>query len=208
MSTRSHGAVLGVLAALVLTVLAVAAWRFTTQEASANQVAVSVDGVRWTADLEDAFFFSDSAWTPGQTRTAVFWVRNDADVDADVSVTVSTSSGEALTESGQVALSAAIGGGDDFRRFAPGRGVNTVRIGTLDPGKRETVTLRAEHVGEVEVDSALLRHHISGSGTSIMDDSRLDASDARLELAPLFLCVALVVTLVVMRRTRTPPKIR
>ena len=203
MSTRLQAAVLGLLGAIVLASLAVVGWRFAQDEETTNRVTLSVDGVQWTAALEDAFFLSDSAWTPGQTRSAIFWVRNDADVAADVDVVVSTSAGEALTESGQVVLSAAIGDGGDFQVFVPERGVNTLRLGAIEPGERETVTFRAEHSGEAELDSSLLRHRISGSGTRVeeADSSPLDPSDARLELAPLFLCVALLVTLVVMRRT-------
>lgn len=207
MSTRFQVLIVGLLVAIMLTFVAVLALRSATHVDTTNRVTLSADGVEWTAELEDAFFFSDTAWSPGQTRSAIFWVRNDADVDADVDVVVTTSAGEALTQSGQVTLSAALGDGGDFRFFVPGRGVNTMSVGTLSPGERETVTFRAEHTGDAELDSSLLRHRISGSGTRADDASpTLHLSDARLELAPLFLCVGLLVVLVVIRRRRVPPR--
>lgn len=202
MSTRSHGAALSVFAAFVLAALAVFAWRVTAEEATVDKVTVSVDGVRWTSELEDALFVSDSAWPPGQTRSQIFWVRNDAAGPADVDLKVTAVDGE--TDSGVLEVSAVVGDGDDVQLFTSGRDVNTVRIGTLEQDAREAVTLRAEHIGETELDSAEVRHQISGTGTRVgaPRNSPLDLSDSRLELAPVFLCVALVLTLMVMRRDR------
>ena len=207
MSSRSPGTALSVFAAFVLAALAVLAWRVTAEEATGDQVTVSVDGVRWTSELEDALFVSDSAWPPGQTRSQIFWVRNDADGPADVDVQVTAVDGDDVTDSGVLEVSAVVGEGDDVQFFTSGRDVNTVGIGTLERDARETVTLRAEHTGETQLDSAAVRHQISATGTRVgaAPESPLDLSDSRLELAPLFLCVALVVTLMVMRRNRRPP---
>lgn len=202
MSTRRQVVVLGLIAATLVASLALLGWRFAGDDESAHRVTLSVDGVRWTSDHEAAFFHSANAWLPAQTRSAVFWVRNDGDVTADVDVVVATSAGETLTQSGQVTLSATIGDPGAVHPFVPERGVNTVRIGTLEPGEREVVTLRAEHTGEAELDSSTLRHRISTVGTSAEEpDASQDVFDAQLELAPVFLCVALVVTLIVMRRS-------
>jgi hypothetical protein len=203
--SRPQAAFLGVLAAIVLAGLAAGAWRYATHEPITDQVTVSVDGARWTAHLEDAFFSSEEPWSPGQTRTAILWVRNDADLPAYVDLHVAAVEGQDLTRSGVLEISAVVGDGDDVQPFVADRDTNTVRIDVLDEGERETVTLRAVHAGEVALDSAALRHRLSGSGIAAEDPrSPLDASEARLELAPLFLTVALLVTLLVMYRTRRP----
>ena len=205
MRSRPRAALLAVLAAIVLAGLAAGAWRYATHEPTTDEVTVSVDGARWSAQLEDAFFSSEDAWPPGQTRTAIFWVRNDADLPAYVDLHVAAVGGQDLMRSGVVEISAEVGDEDDIQPFVAERDLNTVRIDALDEGERETVTLRAVHTGEAEVDSTTLRHRLSGSGIAAEEPrSPLDASEARLELAPLFLSVALLVTLLVMHRTRRP----
>ena len=205
MRSRPQAVLLGVLAAIVLAGLAAGAWRYITHEPITDQVTVSVDGSRWSSHLEDAFFSSEESWPPGQTRTAIVWVRNDADLAAYVDLHVAAVDGQDLTRSGVVEVSAVIGAGDDIQPFVAERDINTVRLDVLDEGERETVTLRAVHTGEAEVDSAALRHRLSGSGIAAeAPRSPLDVSEARLELAPLFLSVALLVTLMVMHRSRRP----
>ena len=205
MRSRPQAALLAVLAAIVLAGLAAGAWRYATHEPTTDDVTVSVDGARWSAHLEDAFFDSEELWPPGQTRTAILWVRNDAELPAYVDLHVAAVGGQDLTRFGVVEISAVIGDAGDLQPFVAERDLNTVRIDVLDEGEQETVTLRAVHTGEGDVDSATLRHQLSGSGIAAEEPrSPLDASEARLELAPVFLSVALLVTLLVMHRTRRP----
>jgi hypothetical protein len=202
-STRSRFVVLGLLAAFVLAGTAALVWRVGPDD-TANRVALSADGAHWSARLDEAFFVSDSPWSPGQTRTAVFWVRNDADVRADVDLRVTSTDGQDLAHAGLLEISATVGGGDP-QAFVAERDINTVRVGELAPGERVTVTLRAVLAGAVDVDSGSVRHAVSGSGLGVDEPrSALDDSGAHLELAPLFLGAALVVTVLVMRRTRAP----
>ena len=205
MSTRTRAVALWLLAAFVAACLAVVAWRLTTGEETADRVTLSMDGVHWTPELEEALFESESPWPPGQTRTSIFWVRNDADVRADVDLYVASTEGADLMASGLLVVSASIGDGEDLQPFVTGRDLNTVRIGELGPGDRATVILRAELAGAVEVDSASVRYRVSGSGVRAEQSRwRLDSTGAHLELAPLFLGVALLMTAWVMRRSRQP----
>jgi hypothetical protein len=202
-STRSRFVVLCLLAAFVLACAAVVVWRLAGPEQTTNRVTLSADGVRWTSGIEDTFFFSETQWAPGETRTAVFWVRNDADVRADVDVALTTTAGADLAHSGLLEVSAEVGDSDHRQPFVAERDLNTVRMGELGPGERATVTLRGVLAGAVDVDSASVRYRVSGSGTSVEEPrSPLDATGAHLELAPLFLGVALLVTALVMRRSR------
>ena len=146
-----------------------------------------------------------AARTTGQTRTAIFWVRNDADVRADVDLYVTSTGAEDLIASGVLTVSASTGDGEDVQPFVTGRDVNTVRVGELGAGERATVTLLADLAGAVEVDSASVRYRISGAGVRAEESRwRLDTTGAHLELAPLFLGVALLMTAWVMRRSRQP----
>ena len=205
MSTRTRAVALGLLAAFVLACLALMAWRLTAPDETTDRVTLSVDGVHWTPELEGALFESDSLWPPGQTRTAIFWVRNDADVRADIDLYVTSTGGEDLIASGLLVVSASVEDGDDVQPFVTGRDVNTVRVGELESGQRATVTLLAELAGTVEVDSGDVRYRISGSGVRAEETRwRLDSTGAHLELAPVFLGVALLMTAWVMRRSRRP----
>jgi len=68
-------------------------------------VALSVDGRRWTTDLETALFGS-APWTPGETRRAVLLVRNDGPGPAGSRVAVSI--GDGVTGQGASALADAV----------------------------------------------------------------------------------------------------
>jgi len=170
-----------------------------------SQVFLSVDGVHWTPELEEAFFVSEAPWSPGQTRMAVFWVRNEADAQAEVELRVAVTRGRDLADSGLLAVSAVVGDADAGQSFLTGVDDNTVRLGELEPGERTTVALRAVLAGAVDVDSGTLRYAVSASAATAEDPRRaLDPTGARLELAPLFLGAGLVLTVVHMRRTRRP----
>ena len=203
MSTRSRIAVLSLLVAFVLACVATVVWRETTLDETANRVRLSADGVRWTSTYDDAVVASEDPWTPGQTRTAVFFVRNDADVRADVIVAVALTS-EGGGAGSALRVSASVGDGD-AQFFVPERQVNAVRVGELDPGQRATVTLRAAFFGTEALDSSAVRYGISGSGTRAPgSSSSFDSTGANLALAPIFLGVALLLTAYVMHRSRHP----
>lgn len=202
MGARSRGAGLGLLAALVVALLALMVWRVGSAEEVTDQVRLSVDGVRWTLTMEDAFFYSEHPWEPGEERTAMFWVRNTADVRADVHVTLRSTGGEELTHSGLLLVSASVDDGLP-QPFAASRDVNTIRVGELEAGERATITLHADLGGTAVVDSSIVRYRAFGSGTRAEEPrSVLDATGANLELAPIFLAIALVATTLVMRSTR------
>lgn len=57
---------------------------------AADELSVSSDGRTWSADLERPLFDPATRWAPGDRRTAVFWVRNDADEPGRLSVDVRT----------------------------------------------------------------------------------------------------------------------
>jgi len=202
-STRSRIVISGLLAAFVLACLVSVLWRVTREETT-DQVAVSADGGHWAPSLEAPVFVSDSPWPPGQTRTAVIWVRNDADVRADVDLhVVSASVDDNLRWVLEVA--ATVNDEDDAQPFIAERDVNTVRVGPLERGERATVTLRAELSGSEDLDSASVTYRIVGSGTRAEDSrSMLDSTEAHLELAPLFLGLGLLMTAYVMHRSRRP----
>jgi hypothetical protein len=203
-STRSQRVALGLLAAFLVGCLALVAWRVTAPAPTEDRVTLSVDGSRWRSDLDEAFFASEEPWPPGQTRTAVFWVRNDADLPAVVDMDVTTTAGLELTQSGLLEVSAVLRDGA-VQPFLAEHEVNTVGLGELQPGERVTVTLRAVLAGATDVDSASVRYRVSGSGVGAQDSRWvLDPTGAHLELAPIFLGIGFLVTAFVMRRSRRP----
>jgi len=53
---------------------------------STGLIGLSADGVSWGTSLSAPLFDPRVRWVPGDTRTAVFWVRNQAPSSGDVSV--------------------------------------------------------------------------------------------------------------------------
>jgi hypothetical protein len=202
-STRSRtlGLLLVYASALVCAVGAIS--QMGNAEEPTNRVTVSVDGMHWSAHVEDALFASGTPWTPGQTRTVRFWVRNEAEAPADVEVLVLGTAGQDLMQTGLLELFATVADDGDVQEFDERNDVNVVRVGHLGPGERAAITLRAVLAGALDVDSASVRYRISGTGV-LQEDPRLpmDPTGAHLELAPLFLGIALLCTALVMRRTR------
>jgi len=198
MGTSWQRVATALLAFVVVVPLAVFAWLSVTTEDTPDRVRLSVDGVRWSAELEDAFFYSDEPWAPGEVRTAILWVRNDAPVPADVTVTVICEKGDVLVDHGALVVSGAV---DDGRpqRFDPDEYHNDVRVMTLKPAESTTLTLRAELVSDIPdaqvIDSKGVRYRVVGSGHALEDGST-SVANARLVLAPVFIGLALIVSAV------------
>ncbi len=204
MGTWPRAVSLGLLAALVLAPLGAFLWQMVGTEQSPDQVTISVDGVRWSGDLEDEFFHSEATWGPGEERTAILSVRNEAEQRADVSVDVVCTAGQELISTGVLRVSAKVNDRAE-QVVAPHSVLLVVDVGVLGPGETATLTLRAEHTGAVPepVDSTSVRHHVAGQGKRVGEPpSVLTANGAYLVLAPVFLGIAMVVTALVMMSSR------
>lgn len=193
---------IGLLAVLILVPVAAFAWQSTTDNESVDRVRLSVDGAQWTPVLEDAFFYSDTPWEPGEVRTAIFWARNASAAPGDLTITVLRSAGEELVEDGALIVSLIV---DDRtpQHFDADLDRNVVRVGEVESGGVVTLTLRAVLTETPEpqvVNSVGLRYQVTGTGRPVEGGSRsmLAADEAHLVLAPVFLGVALLVTAWVM----------
>ncbi|GEM_PF-6585427 len=78
--------------------------------ATAVGVAVSRDGVHWSARLPTPLFDAATAWVPGDSRSAAFYIRNQAADPARLSVAVRVSDPDGLVGNKDIRIGAGIPG--------------------------------------------------------------------------------------------------
>lgn len=102
-------------------------------------VALSRDGTTWTSDLTAPLFDQDTGWVPGDRQQASFFVRNDGESDADLTITIDAEERDGLIAADVVTLTATTS--------ARGRAVpiagNPTRLGRLAEGAAERIDLAA-----------------------------------------------------------------
>lgn len=74
-------------------------------------ILLSKDGSSWSETLTAPLFDESLRWVPGDERTATFYVRNDTDLAAAMSVDILAGELEALLETGDIYIDARIDGG-------------------------------------------------------------------------------------------------
>lgn len=217
---RSYrGLGLVVLVLLVVAPLTLFAVLALFERESQDQIHLSVDGVHWADHVDGALLDSPESWEPGETRSAIVYVRNRGPDPVDADLAVTTRSTDALVRDGYLALGATVGdaGAVDFPETTGTAGTNDVLVDDLDSGEVVPVTLTATLAGTAPLGSTLdpdgvwVRLRISGARTEEAGaPSLLDAAGAQLWLAPVFLALAALVGLLVQarRRTRLPHNLR
>lgn len=205
--TRARSVLLGVVLSATLALPAGAGIAAGSSVGTAGPgVDLSRDRTSWAAAIDTPMFLPELAWSPGEQRTSTFFVRNDTDREVTVEVSLSRSgTAEAglddyllLTASTPGGVDRTIGGGDD----------RLLRLRDLAPRSVAPVTLEAALSPdappgtEVPGDVVDFRVALQAARPPAQGDSRGLWESARLELAPLFLGLALVAAAVVASRTR------
>lgn len=98
------------LVACVFAVIALVVASMTPAVASPS-VGLSRDGVSFGPSLDPPLFDPGIRWVPGDTRSASFYVRNQARDDADVAIDVLGVRTDSLLDTGDLTVSARGGGG-------------------------------------------------------------------------------------------------
>ncbi|VXB39964.1 hypothetical protein [Aeromicrobium sp. 9AM] len=96
---------------VALTVLVIGA---ASPAAADTEIGLSVDGATWAPTLTAPLFDPDLRWVPGDTRSATFYVRNQSDDVATLSVDVLGTALHTLLDTGDLRISAR-GDGIDWR---------------------------------------------------------------------------------------------
>ncbi|WP_254052321.1 LPXTG cell wall anchor domain-containing protein [Aeromicrobium sp. A1-2] len=101
------------------------------------RIGLSRDGVTFAPTLSSTLFDPDLRWVPGDSRTATFYVRNQADEPATLSVDVVGTHIDSLLETGYLTISVRGGGGRWRETSATGthRLVSEIGVGTGDSAR-------------------------------------------------------------------------
>jgi hypothetical protein len=196
MGRSYRGPGLVVLMLLVVAPLALFAVLALFEHESADSIKVSLDGEHWTSAVDGALLTTAKPWTPGQTRSAIVYVRNGGPAPVDAEVTVLCRSDDVLVLDGYLALTTQVGQapGTSFPVAAQPHKVeidglaaeSTVPLtvaATFDDGAPIGTTVDSSKVWfELEIKGA--RSERAGA------PSLLDAAGAQLWLAPILLVAA------------------
>jgi hypothetical protein len=206
-SYRGLGLVLLVL--LVVAPLCLFAVLALFEDEAEDSIRLSLDGVSWSARLDETLLASQEPWTPGQERSAIVYVENSgpAPVDADLTVTVRSS--DDLVRDGFLALAATVDDGTAVP-FDVAATTNEIRVEGLGSGESLPVTVTATFAGTAPIgstlDSQTLRFRLGVTGSRTEESgapSLLDAAGAQLWLAPVLLVVGAAVALGSQARRRS-----
>lgn len=209
-SYRGVGLVL--LTLLVVAPLTLFAVLSLFEEESVDSIRLSVDGVAWDTEVGGTLLASPTPWTPGESRSAVVYLRNGGPAPVDAEVTVLCRTGDEQVRAGRLTLTAQVGDAEPTV-FPVATGPHDVAVDGLDSDTVVPLTLTARFSQDAPigstVDSEDLRFRFSVTGART-DDSRapslLDATGAQLWLAPVLLVVGGTLLVVqARRRTRRPP---
>ena len=202
-SYRGLGLLLLVL--LVVSPLTLFAVLSVFEDESADSIRLSLDGVRWDADLQGTLLASAEPWDPGESRSVIVYVRNDGPAPVDAEVVVDFSS-DRLVSDGVLTMTAEV---DDLTPVGlePGPTPEPVEVDDLGSGETVPFTVIAvladtAPVGTtVDDDDLELELSVTGTRTDSSDaPSLLDATGAQLWLAPILLVAAAGIALVGQRR--------
>ena len=204
---RSYrGLGLVVLMLLVVAPLTLFAVLSLFEDESADSIGLSVDGDHWTDVLEGTLLASEEPWTPGETRTAIVYVRNSGPAPVDADVTVLYRSDDDLVAQGQLQFATAVGE-DPLEPVATGMTPHQVMVDGLDARSTVPLTLAATLSSTLppgmtlDGDQVVLELRVEGARSEDAGPpSLLDATGAQLWLAPVLLVVAAAVAVRVRAR--------
>jgi hypothetical protein len=196
MDRSYRGLGLVVLMLLVVAPLTLFAVLSLFEDESADAIKLSLDGDHWTSEVDGALLASEEAWTPGEVRSAIVYVRNSGPAPVDAVVTVLCRSTDQLVLDGYVTFATQV----DHAEAVPFSGemrASRVSVDGLDAESTVPVTVTATFsetapIGS-SVDSDEVRLAVRLKGARSADagpPSLLDATGAQLWLAPILLVVA------------------
>lgn len=203
-SRRGFGLVL--LLVLIVAPLSVFALSAVLEEDPSTSLVVSVDGLTWSTGLDESLLASAQQWEPGQELSAVIYVRNRSAESVAADLVVTSTSPDPLVAQGYLTVATRLGDGD---LVIAGEGATgaSVALGPVEAESTVPVTVSATLSAGAPTDTALdpdeLVFRLRFAGQRLTQGSALgplDASGARLWLAPVFAVIAAGVALLVKRR--------
>ncbi len=126
------------LACLLLLLLAAGYAAPATAATPTGQVQVSPDGHTWTGQLDAALFEPSIRWVPGDQRIRSFFVRSRAATDGNLSLSVHTTSADAVLAD-EVVLEARVAGS----HWRPVDAAGQTHLESLPAGTSSRIDLRA-----------------------------------------------------------------
>ena len=128
-----------------------------------SRIGLSRDGVTFAPTLSSTLFDPDLRWVPGDSRTATFYVRNQADEPAILSVDVLGTRIDSLLETGDLTISVRGGGGRWRETSASGthRLASEIGVGEGDSSRIDvSVALAAEATNQSQLQNLALTFRI------------------------------------------------
>jgi hypothetical protein len=213
MGRSYHGLGLVVLMLLVVAPLTLFAVLSLFEDESADSIKLSLDGEHWTSVVDGDLLASGKPWLPGETRSAIVYVKNSGPAPVDAEVTVICRSTDQLVLAGHLALATQVGQRPTVP-FSVETKPRKVIIEGLAAHSTVPLTVTATFAGTAPIGATIDSHdvwlalRIKGARSEDAGaPSLLDAAGAQLWLAPVLLVVAAGVALRVQaRRTPGPPR--
>lgn len=109
---------------------------------ASDEIGLSRDGDQWVDTLTQPLFDEDLRWVPGDSRTVTFYVRNQADTNAQLSATVRSSDPDDLLTVEHVTLRARANG--TWFTLRNGETSDELTAASISPGRIVQVDLRAD----------------------------------------------------------------
>lgn len=212
MGRSYRGLGLVVLMLLVVAPLTLFAVFSLFEDKSADAIKLSLDGEHWTDVVDGDLLVSEQPWLPGETRSAIVYVRNSGPAPVDAEVTVICRSTDELVLDGLLALATQVDQGPAVP-FAVDVEPRKVIIEGLAADSTVPLTVTATFDGTAPIGATIDSHDVrlalrirGARSADAGPPSLLDAAGAQLWLAPILLVVAGGVALRVQaRRTARPP---
>jgi hypothetical protein len=210
MDRSYRGLGLVVLMLLVVAPLTLFAVLSLFEDESADSIRLSLDGEHWTSTVDGALLASENPWRPGETRSAIVYVKNSGPAPVDADVTIVCRATDDLVVDGHLALTTQVDQ-EPAVPFAVTMSPTKVMIEGLAAESTVPVTVTATFgeaapIGAV-IDSRAVRLELRIKGARSEDagpPSLLDAAGAQLWLAPILLVVAAGVAMRVQARRGRP----
>jgi LPXTG-motif cell wall-anchored protein len=122
---------------------------------AAEGISFSRDGVTWTPSLPSPLFDDAVRWVPGDSRTAVFYLRNDSGADARLQVDVRTRDLDDLMRVGDLEIASRVDDGPWGAVSAPG--THRTADGSAAAGSVHVIEMRVTLPAESDARSQTLR---------------------------------------------------
>lgn len=109
---------------------------------AANEIALSNDGQHWSRTLDRPLFDPAVRWVPGDSRTAAFYVRNDAPSAGELAIAVRSDDPDRPLVDDHVGIQARAGSGPWVALSAAGS-LHRLAVGAIPAGARIRLEVRA-----------------------------------------------------------------